>query len=209
MRKIIRLPGERYGRLSLIKQVSSGKHPAWLCSCDCGTKKVVIFESLKSGKTKSCGCFNLESIIARNTTHGCAPSSGVMREYRIWGAIKTRCYNKNIRSFADYGARGITVCKRWRSSFALFLKDMGRAPEGYSIERRNNNGPYSPRNCYWADNITQANNRRGNRRLVFNGKDQTVSQWAREIGMADGTLTMRLNLGWSIEDALTKPIRRW
>lgn len=121
-----------------------------------------------------------------------------------------RCYNPNVEKYPDYGGRGIVVCDRWRGEggFELFLEDMGGRPVGASIERIDNDGPYSPENCRWATQMEQCNNRRSNRTLTFRGRSQTVSQWAREVGLNRGTLNERLELGWSVSDALTRPVAR-
>ncbi len=130
------------------------------------------------------------------------------RAYRIWQNMKNRCRNKNIGCFKNYGGRGIVVCRRWNDSFENFLTDMGEPPLGHSIDRIDNNGSYSPTNCRWADSFTQTNNARSNLVLECFGKKQTLSSWAREIGINYDTLRYRiLYYKWPIERALTETVR--
>lgn len=88
-------------------------------------------------------------------------------EWATWTRIKARCYQPSHNNYPRYGARGITVCERWRSSYDAFLADMGRRPTTpgrWSIDRINNDGPYAPWNCRWATHSQQQRNRsyRGN-----------------------------------------------
>jgi hypothetical protein len=88
--------------------------------------------------------------------------------YNSWRNMLQRCGNPNFSQYSDYGGRGIAVCSQWRENFQQFVKDMGRRPEGKTLDRRHPNGPYSPQNCRWANAVVQAQNRR-KRGLVESG----------------------------------------
>lgn len=103
-----------------------------------------------------------ETFGERMTTHGHSLNKKPSGTYRSWMAMKTRCLNPNTPAFQMYGARGITVCERWRS-FAAFLEDMGERPAGGTIERRDNNKGYEPGNCCWATMAEQRRNQPRNR----------------------------------------------
>lgn len=126
-------------------------------------------------------------------------------EGRSWRAMLHRCYNPNNNRYKHYGARGITVCDRWRNSFSAFYEDMGSKPTlGHTVERLNNDLPYSPSNCVWATAKEQANNSRHNVWLVFQGQRKTMKQWSEYVGLPYKLVHWRLKHGWSIKDALTK-----
>ena len=128
--------------------------------------------------------------------------------YRVWICMKKRCFNPKTNVYHLYGGRGITICDRWMT-FDNFLADMGEKPEKLTIERINNDGNYEPGNCKWATQLEQNLNTRTVRIISFNGIKDSVSGWARRIGMSAGALGHRIRAGWPIEIALTKaPIRR-
>jgi hypothetical protein len=118
-----------------------------------------------------------------------------------------RCERPSNPSYANYGARGIKVCPRWRNSFEAFYADMGPRPgTGYSIERINCYGDYEPSNCCWILMERQNANRSTSVKLTYNGKTQCMADWAREMGIRRDTLRYRLQRGWSVEKALTTPV---
>jgi hypothetical protein len=123
------------------------------------------------------------------------------KTYQSWLAMRRRCGDEKFISFRDYGARGIRVCKRWQS-FENFLADMGEKPLGTSLNRKNNDGNYTPKNCVWSDRDTQNNNKRNSLKMTYQGKTQTCAQWAREIGIKYKTLRMRVVRGHSAEEAI-------
>ena len=125
--------------------------------------------------------------------------------YRAYRGMFNRCYNPNQKSYKDYGGRGIVVCERWtgRSGFKAFLSDMGERPENATLDRIDNDGPYSPENCRWATKDEQAQNKRNNRWITANGRTQTLAQWARELGCNSAAILYRLRKGMSEQDAVT------
>ncbi len=128
-------------------------------------------------------------------------------EYQTWEDMRRRCFSPTHRDYKDYGGRGITVCARW-NSFANFRQDMGARPPAHSLDRRDNNGPYSPDNCHWATIDIQNNNSRANHFIEFDGKILTMAQWSRVLGIKKYTIYNRLSvLKWPIERALTEAVR--
>jgi len=207
MKKVIDITGRKYARLFVLKQeYKNNRKVYWRCKCDCGKEVIIAGERVKSGHTKSCGCLKLDFQAngGARKTHG----SSKTRLYAIWGGMIQRCYNPNKKKHKkDYQDRGITVCPEWHN-FEAFM-DWALAngySENLSIERIDNNKGYSPDNCKWADNKTQANNRRMCVNITFNGITQTIAQWAEEIGMKYHVLYQRLLKGWDIESALLTPV---
>ncbi len=148
------------------------------------------------GATRSCGCLR--------RTHGLIQT----REYGAWEGLRNRCNNPTNHAYRRYGGRGIKVCERW-DSFENFLADMGPSPDGMSIDRIDNNGPYSPENCKWSTSKEQNRNRRDNRLITYKGQTKCLAEWAESTGISADTLGVRLDkLDWPIECALTKPVRR-
>ena len=130
------------------------------------------------------------------------------REYAIWCSMKSRCFNFKSSYYQGYGGRGITMCDSWRDDFTAFLSDMGQCPEGLTLERKDNDGPYSPENCVWATRQTQARNRRSSRYFTYNGQTKLLCEWSVELGLHYATILTRINRWkWSVEKALSTPAR--
>lgn len=129
-------------------------------------------------------------------------------EYYAWRDIRLRCTSSTHKNFPRYGGRGIYVCNRWLDSYSNFLADMGGRPSPlHSIDRINNDGPYSPENCRWATRAEQTRNRSSNRLMTLNGRTQCIVQWAEELGIKANTLNSRIVMGWSDEKTLTTPVK--
>lgn len=201
--------GRRFGRLVVeaIAGRDKKRQTLWRCKCDCGGERITTSSPLLKGRTFSCGCAVLDQLAK---VRAAKPNAGLSKTamYGVWLSMIGRCHNAKDKDFRNYGARGITVCERWRESFAAFRADMGERPKNAQIERENNDRGYEPGNCVWADLITQANNKRTSRRLEHAGRTRTVGQWAREVGINPVTLYSRLDAGWSAARALTQPVKK-
>ncbi len=128
-------------------------------------------------------------------------------EYLAWIAMKKRCYSPANASYPNYGGRGIKVCAEWRESFASFFMSMGERPSPlHSLDRVDNDGNYTPQNCVWSDKTQQVVNRRSTVFLSYQGRTQCLSHWATERRIPRATLRQRIDAGWSMQDALEKPI---
>ena len=129
-------------------------------------------------------------------------------EYSVWKNMRRRCNSSKSTGFRRWGGRGIKVCQRWES-FANFLLDMGRRPSpAHTIERRDNNGDYTPSNCVWATQQEQSRNRSSNRMVFFNGRRMTLAEAAKITGVDHSLFIARVNLGWTEHDALNVPVRK-
>ncbi len=199
------IAGLTFGRLKVVSfSHYRGAKRLHKCICNCGKAVFVETGALIRGSTKSCGCLAREKSSAvcfeRNTTHG---RSGT-RTYTIWNDMHRRCYDKRVIGFRLYGARGISVCKRWHK-FENFFADMGEAPADLSLERLNRNGNYGPKNCKWATIFEQANNRSNNRILKIFGFKFTLKQASDAFGVPYYRLRSRIQKGWTHETAIIEP----
>ncbi len=194
--------------LHFVERDGDGK-PVWKLRCHCGVEFTARANNVLTGGTSSCGCVRRRSAAETgrrcNTTHGACKTP----EYQTWDSMKDRCLNSTVRQYRNYGGRGIKVCERWlgENGFRNFLADMGPRPsDKHSLDRINNDGDYEPGNCRWATWTEQSNNRCNNRRVTYQGREQSAAEWAREMGLPPRVVQGRLIRGWSVEDALTRPV---
>jgi len=182
--------GAKFGMLTVVGAVQSDRLVTWkshlVCKCECGGHSKPLFGNLRKGISTSCGCQK------NKPKHGKATT----RIYRVWSDMHQRCGNQNNANYRKYGARGITVCERWLK-FENFYDDMGDQPPRMSLDRRDNNGPYSPDNCRWATRIEQMSNTRNNRYIAVDGERLTVAEAARIAGITHTGIRHRLRNGQS------------
>ena len=194
------LEGQVFGKLSVVEDRGNLEgYRAYRCECSCGEETVVAAYRLLDDKgPRSCGCLQRETV----TRHGMEGT----RIYDIWQGMRARCRDPKDLSYERYGARGITVCERWYSDFAVFYADMGDPPtQDHTLERKENDGNYEPGNCRWASRKEQANNTRSNVHLTLNGVTHTAAEWSELTGINAATIRGRKRSGWSDERTLTEP----
>ena len=199
--RLIDLTGLKFTNLTVLKKsaIKKNKKVTWDCICDCGKKLNVTPGSLRSGQTKSCGCYKSKLISNLNFKHGKSYS----RCHNSWHAMKQRCYYKKHKDYKNYGGIGITVCKEWLNDFMQFYNDMGDPHLNYSLDRIDNKKGYYKENCRWVNTHTQSRNKSNNVKLTFNGITMCKTDWAKKLNITQATLTERINK-WGIDIALTK-----
>ena len=206
--KKLDLLNQRFGKLEVIGQArnSESKRIMWKCRCDCGNIIFALSFHLKNGRTKSCGCLAKQRLKTLAVKHNMSHT----RIYRIWKTLRKRCNNPNDTNYKYYGKRGISVCKDWDNDFMSFYN--WAMQNGYednlTIDRIDNNGNYEPGNCRWVDMKTQNSNNRNNHKITYNNKTLTLTQWSIIYDIPYQTLATRLHRGWTIEKALTTPIKK-
>jgi hypothetical protein len=181
--------GDRFGFLTILCEAERKRKPngnpyrIFSVKCDCGTVKDIRLSSLKEGTTVSCGCFhkeNAKNILAKSAlTHGQSRT----RLYWVWMSMKRRCNDPKNKSYARYGARGITVCKEWNESFEAFSEYVSPKPEGLTLDRINTFKGYEPGNVRWATYKEQARNSRRNINVIVDNKKMTLIEATEKLGV--------------------------
>lgn len=201
--KALELSGKQFGRWTVIEKISNTKPVKWACRCECGTTKEVYAQALTRGTSRSCGCYRKEFLSDLKTVHTKKPT----KLYNVWNTMRRRCDNKNVKSFSDYGGRGIKVCAEWNESFETFRDWAFESgyKEGLEIDRIDVDGNYSPDNCRWVSRQINANNKRNNHRITINGETKTLGEWCKEYGINRKTVQSRISYGWKEDESLFIP----
>jgi len=189
------IEGKKFGKLVALKKIDNLK---WIFKCECGKEVSILKGNVLSGHTKSCGCLKIK--------HGHYKT----RLHNIWSGIKARCSNKKDVHFKIYGLRGIKVCEEWKNSFQNFYD--WAIKNGYqehlTIDRIDVNGNYCQENCRWATPKEQANNRRNNHKITYNGETHSETEWEKILGFNRCTFYNRKKKGWNIEKIINTPIKK-
>lgn len=208
------LKGKKFGRLTTIEECGKDdrKQILWLCECECGNKIKTTAYRLNKGKTRSCGCLmsdinkkQAKILGENNKTHGLSNS----RIYKTYRGIKDRCLNHNDMHYSDYGGRGVYICEEWLGDNGFVEFYSWAMCNGYddslTIDRIDVNGNYDPSNCRWVNLKTQANNKRRNRFIEYNGEIKTLAQWSDHFGINRVTLAARMDrCGMSFEEVISE-----
>lgn len=201
MPKFRDISGVVFGRLVAVSRADNKNgRTVWVCRCECGNTCIVCRSNLTCGIARSCGCLRKETTARVHTKHGHAMSP----EYGAWKNMIQRCQNPRLKSFKDYGGRGIKVCDSWMR-LENFMNDMGSRPKGHSLDRINNSDGYHPQNCRWASRKEQQRNTRRNVIVECNGQRMTLVAWSEKTGIDRDTIENRLKKGWPVERAITAP----
>ena len=208
--------GTRFGRWTVIGPITivetvgirKRRRQHVLCRCDCGREQSVATSNLKCRGDKSRGCRACSVVLSRTRSGG----PGGERLFRCWYQMVHRCTNSKNRRYASYGGRGITACQEWMGDFNAF-RDWAIASgyrDGLSLERNDNDGPYSPDNCTWISLAAQAKNKRGSRRLTAFGETKILADWVRDprCAVSEHALRSRIEGGWDVERSITAPADR-
>ncbi len=204
------MSGQKFGRWLVIKRAedhiskSGYRFTQYECKCDCGAVAVVLASALKSGRSKSCGCYGAErraeSCGSQFRTHGDSKS----RLYKIYYSIKKRCYNSAALNYNSYGARGVTMCEEWRTDWTSF-RDWALS-NGYddslTIDRINVDGGYNPQNCRWVTRVAQANNRRTSKWITYQNETHTVAEWAKILDIPYKCIYKKISDGITLSEIL-------
>lgn len=206
--------GKKFGKLTVIglsEKLPNEKYFKLDCICDCGNTARVTPYKLANGCTQSCGCLVKEKLQENRSRIGYYEDGRTNHPlFKIWNAMISRCENPKDSHYYCYGARGISVCEEWHNfwNFAKWSDSVGGRPEGYSIDRINNDGNYEPSNCRWATRFQQSINKSNNSYIEYKGVSKTLAEWSIITGININALKRRKYLGWSSEKIIETPLRK-
>lgn len=198
------LTNVKFGKLTAVKILGKTKdcHMLWFCKCECGGTKNVASNVLRRGDVQSCGCIKNKHKITHNLSRN--------KIYGVWHCMISRCENKNDKSYKHYGYRGIKVCDEWHDITTFYewaIKN--NYQKGLMIERIDNDSDYKPSNCKFSDYLEQANNKRSNLIIFYDGEYYTLANICRKLDLKYSTVRDRIKrYGYSELEALTKPTKQ-
>ena len=201
------LIGKKFGFLTVLERAESNtRRIKWRCICDCGTEKIVSGENLRSGHTKSCGCYQKKRLRETKGVSELVANMSCSPIYKVWSAMKQRCNNPKNAYYCNYGGRGITVCESWNTSFENFYRDMAEGyKKGLELDRIDNNKGYSPDNCRWVTRKVNQRNKRNSR--IIDGHN--LAEFCEKTGQSENRVISRITKnGWNEKEALYTPKQR-
>ena len=212
--KIMAFKGTKRQMLTAVEFVGypgKGTDQEWMFLCDCGGIKKKRKQNFLNCNTNNCGCRHglTKHGLSMKESHG---KNLIKRHpaYSSWVNMRQRCNNPNNPDYRYYGGRGISHTERW-NDFGNFLEDMGEPPSGYTLDRIDNDGDYTPENCRWASRYQQVQNRKTNPKVTYLGKTQTISDWRKELSLPFSYALLHRRIftrGWDAERAFTQPVQR-
>lgn len=201
--QMVDLTGRVFGRLTVICRAPNIRTPSvsWRCRCECGHESIARSANLLSGNTQSCGCLYKKHLAS---VHGQESP-----EWLAWQGARDRCFSVTNKDYPRYGGRGITMPSPERDDFRCLFAKIGPRPSSeHTLDRADNDGPYSADNVRWSTKKEQANNRRTNFCLEVDGQSLTLTQAVAycRSGVRVGTVAARIHHGWPLSLALILPV---
>ena len=201
--KKFHLENQKFGTLLVKKSLKANNHGEmlWECLCDCGEKVIRRSYYLMHHKNPTCNkCYRI------NISNRQKINIYSQKLYNAYKNMRTRATNKKQDIYNRYINRNITICDEWKNSYKAFEKwalENGYK-DGLTIDRIDNNGNYEPSNCRWVDQVVQANNRRTNVYLTYNGETKTMANWSRELNIKYDFIQRYRAKGLSLEEIIKK-----
>lgn len=200
------IEGQTLGECIFLKELNTDKK--WrvgLFKCRCGKNFECQINMIRSGNTKSCGCYKNKVMIERNLKHGMTYS----KEYVSWRSMIERTSNPNNNRYHKYGGVGIKVCERWLESFQNFLDDLGTKPSPiHTVDRIENSKGYYKENCRWATPKEQSRNRSTTKMIKYKGEYIPLIELSERLGLNPKLVRGRIYKGHTLEEALDPNLKK-